>query len=103
MKLYFLLFCSLVLSSTAARSDTYIVPSSKSDATKAPKLVLSHGNGTCIYADKTIKLGDTIVLEGIAQKNIKLVLVCANSQRGPVFYPLSKIASEEVVNTVSKD
>jgi hypothetical protein len=88
------LLLSLILATVAgaASADTFIVPSEKGTTSDEPKLAASHKAGTCVYGDKAVQLGDTVIM---AESNI--VLVCANAPQGPVFYPLSSAGATQVV------
>jgi hypothetical protein len=92
MKSKLLLSLLLVTIAGAAGADTFIVPSEKGTTSDEPKLVASHKGGTCVYGDKEVQLGDTVIMA-----ESEIVLVCANAPQGPVFYPLSSVSAKKVM------
>lgn len=91
MKLKLLIAALLTAAVSTAIADTYVVGSDKGTSSDEPKLASAHSSGGCVYADKTVKPGDTIVIDGA-----DTVLVCAGAPQGPVFYPLSASGAERV-------
>lgn len=92
-----LLSVLLAAIASAATADTFIVSSDKGTTSDEPKLATAHTKGTCLYGDKAVQLGDTLIM---AESNI--VLVCANAPQGPVFYPLSSTSAAQVMKAPSK-
>lgn len=92
MKSKLLLSLLLATVAGAASADAFIVPSEKGTTSDEAKLAASHKGGTCMYGDKAVQLGDTVIM---AESNI--VLVCASAPQGPVFYPLSAAGAAQVV------
>lgn len=93
-----LLSCSVFLVTVAstAMANTYTVIDTNTTSNDTPKLMASHASSTaCVYSDKAIKVGDTIVIEGVGE-----VLVCASAPQGAVFYPLSESGAQRVVATL---
>lgn len=97
MKSKLLLSFLLATIAGAASADTFIVPSEKGMTSDEPTLAVSHKGGTCLYGDKAVQLGDTVIMT-----ESKIVLVCANAPQGPVFYPLSSAGAAQVVKATSK-
>lgn len=95
MKSKLLLSLLLATVAGAASADTYVVSSDKGTSSDEPKLAASHSVGTCVYGDKAVQLGDTVIM---AESNI--VLVCANASQGPVFYPLASSVTQRVIAAV---
>jgi hypothetical protein len=94
------LLMSILVATVAATAlaDTFVVPADKGTSSDEPQLAASHGAGSCMYADKPIKLGDTVIVMGES----RIVLVCANASHGPVFYPLSSAGAAQVVKATAK-
>lgn len=97
MKKNLLMSILLAAVATTAIADTFVVSCDKTTSSDEPKLAASHSAGACVYADKAVQLGDTVIM---AEANI--VLVCANAPQGPVFYPLSSAGATQVVKATPK-
>jgi hypothetical protein len=97
MKKNLLMSILLAAVATTAIADTFVISSEKGTSSDEPNLAASHGAGACLYADKAVQLGDTIIMD-----DSKIVLVCANAPRGPVFYPLSSAGAAQVVKSTPK-
>lgn len=97
MKSKLLLSILLAAVTGAAIADTFIVSSDKGTTSDEPKLAAPHKGGTCVYGDKAVQLGDTVIM---AESNI--VLVCASAPQGAVFYPLSSAGAAQVVKATPK-
>lgn len=83
----------LVAAASAATANTYVVSSENGTSNDAPKLSVAHPAGVaCVYRDKTVGVGDTVIIEGA-----DTVLVCASAPQGAVFYPLSADGAQRVV------
>jgi len=83
----------LIAAASTATANTYVVSSESDTASDAPKLSVAHPAGaSCVYADKSVAVGDTIIIEGA-----NTVLVCANASQGAVFYPLAAAGAQRVV------
>jgi len=93
------LLLSLLLATVAstASADTFVVSSEKGTTSDEPKLAASHKAATCMYGDKAVQLGDTLIM---AESNI--VLVCASAPQGAVFYPLPPVGAAQVVKATPK-
>lgn len=50
-------------------------------------------SGGCVYADKAVKLGETLAVDQ------DVVLVCASGPHGAVFYPLAQDGVHRVLTT----
>jgi hypothetical protein len=84
---------ALVAAASTAIANTYVVSSENGTSNDAPKLSVTHLAGaSCVYGDKAVAVGDTIIIEGA-----ETVLVCANASQGPVFYPLSATGGQRVI------
>jgi len=92
MKSKLLLSLLLATVAGAASADTYVVSTDKGTTSDEPRLAASQSVGTCVYGDKAVQLGDTVIMA-----ESKIVLVCANAPQGPVFYPLSSAGAAQVV------
>lgn len=97
MKKNLLMSILLAAVATTAIADTFVVSSDKGTSSDEPKLAASHGAGACMYADKAVQLGDTVIMD-----ESKIVLVCASAPQGPVFYPLSSAGAAQVVKATPK-
>lgn len=83
---------------TMATADAFVVSSDRGPSSDQPMLAVSHGAGACVYVDKAVQLGDTVIMA-----DLDIVLVCANSPQGAVFYPLSPAGAAQVAEATSKD
>lgn len=84
---------TLIAAVSSAAANTYVVSAEGDDT---PKLSATHLAGSgCMYADKAVAVGDTLVIEGT-----ETVLVCANAAQGTVFYPLSAAGGRRVVKSL---
>jgi hypothetical protein len=92
MKSKLLIAVLLTSAVSTAIADTYVVSTDKGTSSDEPKLAAAHDAGTCVYGDKSVKLGDTIIMTGS-----NMVLVCASAPQGSVFYPLSPAGAQRVV------
>ena len=93
MKLKLIAALVLVASACTATANTYVVSPESGTSSDAPKLSVAHPAGaSCLYADKSLAVGDTVIIEGA-----DTVLVCANASQGAVFYPLSAAGAQRVV------
>jgi hypothetical protein len=86
----------LVAAASTAMADTYLVSDANGTSSDTPKLMAAHAVvGACVYGDKSVNVGDTVVVDGAAA-----VLVCASSPQGAVFYSLSESGAKRVVATL---
>ena len=96
MKLKLLIATLLTAAMSTAFADTYVVGSDNGSSNDTPKLKAAHGAaGACVYGDKSVKLGDTLIMDGS-----DIVMVCASGPRGAVFHLLSHDAAQRVVAAV---
>lgn len=85
-----------VVVASNATADTYLVSDMNGTSSDAPKVVAAHAaRGACAYGDKSVNIGDTVVVEGT-----DVVLVCASGQQSAVFYPLSQSGAKQVIATL---
>lgn len=94
MKKIFMIVAILTASVSTAIAHTYVVPSEKGPSYDEPTLVAAHVSSACVYADKAVKLGDTLVVDQ------DIVLVCASAPHGAVFYPLSQDGVRRVLAAI---
>lgn len=93
MKLKLIPALALIAAASTATANTYVVSPESAPSSDEPKLSVAHpGGASCVYADKLVAVGDTIIIEGP-----DTVLVCANASQGAVFYPLSAAGAQRVV------
>ena len=96
MKWNLLIATLLTAAMSTAFADTYVVASDNGSSNDTPKLKAAHGAaGACVYGDKSVKLGDTIITDGSG-----IVMVCASGTRGGVFHLLSHDGAQRVIAAV---
>lgn len=96
MKLKLLGASLLFMASAAAIADTYVTVIDNGTSSGEPTLATTRAAGSCVYADKSLKPGDTIVLSGS-----EIVLVCATAPQGAVFYSLAPDGAQRVTASVT--
>lgn len=64
-------------------------------ALSAATLLSTPISGGCVYADKAVKLGETLVVDQ------DVVLVCASAPQGAVFYPLAQDGVQRVLKAIA--
>ncbi|MEM8519485.1 hypothetical protein [Janthinobacterium sp. CAN_S7] len=94
MKKILMIVAILTASVSTAIAHTYVVPSEKGTSNDEPQLVAAHVSGGCVYADKAVKLGDTLIVDQ------DIVLVCASAPHGAVFYQLAQDGVKRVLAAV---
>lgn len=96
MKSKLLIATLLTAAMSTALADTYVVASDERGSSDVPKLVQAHDASKCVYGDKAVKLGDTLIVEGTTT-----VMVCASGPQGAVFYLLSQEPAQRVISSAA--
>ncbi|SIR88257.1 hypothetical protein SAMN05880566_13328 [Janthinobacterium sp. TND4EL3] len=91
MKMKLLTTTLLTVCMSTAIADTYVVETVNGTSSDYPKLAAAHDASKCVYADKVVKLGDTLVVDQ------DVVLVCTSASHGAVFYPLAQDGMKRVL------
>ncbi len=94
MKSNLLIAALLGLAASTAVANSYVVTSDKGTSNE-PRLAAKHNTGNCVYADRVVNLGDTVIMQ-----DQEIVLVCASAPQGAVFYPLSSAGAERAIQAL---
>lgn len=97
MKSKLLIASFLTIAVATSNAHTHPAVSDKGNSAPNAVPVALPSAGECLYANKAIKLGDTLI---VSESNI--VLVCASGMRGPVFYSLAPEAVKRVIAASTK-
>lgn len=97
MKSKLLIASFLAAAMATAGANTHPAASDTGNSAPDATAVALPGTGECLYGDKAIKLGDTLIVSGS-----NTVLVCASGTRGPVFYSLAPEAVKRVIAASTK-